>query len=91
MRCPNCRCEIGSQPTCPYCGIEIPAPEPKPVVTRYAEPAAPTTVSAATLQNVLGRMNRHLSNVDIRTKLSLVLLSGIFILLILLIIVLIIK
>ena len=23
MKCPNCRCEIGSQPVCPYCGRVI--------------------------------------------------------------------
>ena len=23
MKCPNCRCEVGNQPVCPYCGATV--------------------------------------------------------------------
>lgn len=23
MKCPNCRCEVGNQPVCPYCGTTV--------------------------------------------------------------------
>lgn len=91
MKCPNCRCEIGSQPTCPYCGREIKVPESKPVVRSVNIESSPTQISASSLQSILGRMNRHLSNIDMRSKLSLILLTGIFVLIILLIIIIILK
>jgi len=27
MRCPKCRCEVGSQKMCPYCGAPMETPE----------------------------------------------------------------
>lgn len=27
MRCPKCRCEVGSQKMCPYCGAQMETPE----------------------------------------------------------------
>lgn len=61
MKCPNCRCEIGSQPVCPYCGRVI------------YQTAQRGWGEYAPQLRALG------SAVELRSRLTVILLGGIFV------------
>lgn len=74
MRCPNCRCEIGTLEVCPYCGVRLRNPT-RPVPRQ--EPRPTPSVYRAERSNA--RTNRHISNIDTWSLLTVVLLGGIFV------------
>ena len=80
MKCPNCRCEIGNLTTCPYCGVVLyrrpsagRAPQAPP---RVGQPSPRTPARSRSDQ----RRDRHLANLASWGILTVVLLSGIFVL-----------
>ena len=84
MKCPNCRCEIGNQPTCPYCGRVI-----YQTIRRASEDNG--TSQFRVLQSALNRLHRSLTAIELRSRLAVILLTGIFVLQILLVLISIIK
>lgn len=68
MICPRCKCEIGNQPRCPYCGATFRTVD---VTNTYTTPIRS--------QEEPKSSNRHLANIDTWNLVSVVLLSGIFI------------
>lgn len=97
MICSNCRSEIGNQPVCPYCGriqrvsnngYTDPGQQktvPVPQQTYYSSAVGPSGRSA------ISQLEQQISALDLRSKLSLVLGAGIFILQIITLIVLVLK
>lgn len=84
MICPNCRSEIGNQPVCPNCGTvqpraevgyehfsskTVPITQPYGFPTTELNPGAPGSV-----------YYQRLTAIELRSKLSLVLASGSFVL-----------
>ena len=53
MRCPKCRCEVGSQKMCPYCGTPMETPEQR-IYVQGAES--------------LNKMNRSIRGLDSAVK-----------------------
>lgn len=84
MICPNCRSEVGYQPSCPYCGrILIPDAY---YSTQSRERTAPVTTqqipSARSSGNHISvrAFSRQINMLELRTKLTLVMLAGVFVL-----------
>lgn len=73
MRCPKCRCEIGTLTVCPYCGTLVNNP------TRPIQPAAPQRPSVYRSDRSSQHTNRHISNIDAWSLACAVLLGGIFV------------
>lgn len=71
MKCPNCRCEIGSQPVCPYCGRVI-----YQTAQRGWGEYAP---QLRALGSAVDRVQRSVSAVELRSQLTVILLGGIFV------------
>lgn len=71
MKCPNCRCEIGSQPVCPYCGKVM-----NQTVQSCRGEYAP---QLRALGNAVDRLRRSVSAVELRSRLTVILLGGIFV------------
>lgn len=74
MRCPNCRCEIGRQTICPYCGQVIQA-DPQRIYEMQT-----LQVQGSATQNMQNRIYRHVNNVETTSKLILILMVGLFVL-----------
>lgn len=53
MRCPKCKCEVGSQKMCPYCGASMETPEQR-LLTRITDP--------------MGKIYRYLRSLDTSFK-----------------------
>lgn len=95
MICPNCRSEIGRQPTCPYCGMVMAGQYDygggEYVVTQSIVTPSTNTPQLSNSQQMMRRINRMLDVLDLRSRLSLVLVLGIFALQLLLFILLLVK
>lgn len=70
MICPKCRCEVGNQKSCPYCGTVF-----------YQDPMQDYTQQVYPQNNPVPPENqeRHAANIDTWGLVSVVLLGGIFI------------
>lgn len=66
MVCPKCKCEIGNQTRCPYCGTVLQSAD-------YTIPANQMQQTARDPES-----GYHLANVDTWNLIQVVLLSGIF-------------
>lgn len=96
MRCPNCKSEIGSQASCPYCGVVITRSR-----TYYDYPSSTVTTprpSRTTMQqdvqsqnNIARRLEKRMNQLELRQTMTMILCGGILALQLLLLIVLIIK
>lgn len=82
MICPNCRSEIGRQPTCPYCGMVMSGQYDyggsEYVVTQSVVTPSVGTPQRSNSQQTMRKINRLLDVLDLRSRLSLVLIFGIF-------------
>lgn len=73
MRCPKCRCEIGTLEVCPYCGSRVYNP------TRTVPVREPQQMSVYRTDRSSQHTNRHISNIDAWSLLCAILLGGIFV------------
>ena len=81
MICPNCRSEVGYQPTCPYCGRAL-------IQNSYAGQSTERMLPVASQPAPSSRGNhfsmrsfsRQITLLELRSKLTLVLLGGVFVL-----------
>lgn len=55
MLCPKCKCEVGSQKACPYCGTPLPAPEPTKGIHND-------------IVNAINRNSKVIKNLDVRLR-----------------------
>lgn len=88
MICPNCRSEIGSQPVCPYCGgtvasgrsIDYEYAIQQKTIPIAQQPGFYGAGGWAPAPNASRSMNKQLSAISLRSKLTLVFSVGVFIL-----------
>ena len=80
MKCPNCRCEVGSLPVCPYCGATVYLQEAAWNQQDYARRSAPVVDQRSSRRKgpELKDLDRRLRILETRVNLCLTLLCGIF-------------
>lgn len=72
MICPRCRCEVGSQRKCPYCGTHLQKFQTYEVDNNVTQPINPNIYQQDPIK-------KHVSNIDTWSLIEVVLLVGIFI------------
>ena len=91
MKCPNCRCEVGNQPVCPYCGATVYLQAaPSWNNSDYSRHGVQSADARSQKRRVveLKDVDRRIRNLETKVNLCLVLLCGNFALMILTIIIL---
>lgn len=76
MRCPKCKCEVGSQKLCPYCGSPMIVPESK-------NSQSPETLALNRLVKAARILEGCIQRMENKLQIMLVLQGGIFALLVL--------
>ena len=80
MRCPKCRCEVGNQSVCPYCGATVYMGTATWDMNAFQNRATvPVPVSAKVPLESRGT-ERKLRNLETKVNLLLVLQTGTFVL-----------
>lgn len=72
MICPRCRCEVGNQRKCPYCGTHLQKFQTYEVDNNVTQPINPNICQQDPIK-------KHVSNIDTWSLIEVVLLVGIFI------------
>lgn len=87
MICPKCRCEIGNQPSCPYCGQTVIIPRG----ARRKQTTVPIEHQVPVRGGENNRFGRQLNSIEMRSNLCLILAAGTFVLQILTMLILVLK
>lgn len=83
MKCPKCRSEVGSQSACPYCGATVYVSGAWDVNDRARRTTVPVSALGGRLPMDSHVFDKRLRNLENRVNLLLVLQSGSFLLLML--------
>lgn len=75
MRCPKCRCEVGNQPVCPFCGATVYMSNTTWKVNDVARQATVPVHGGAQLNNSRG-IERKLRELETKLNLLMVLQAG---------------
>ena len=80
MKCPNCRCEVGNQPVCPYCGATVYLQETVWNQQDYASRSVPSADQRSSRRKAteLKDLDRRLRILETRVNLCLTMLCGTF-------------
>lgn len=79
MKCPNCRCEVGNQPICPYCGATVYLQETVWNQPDYARRNQPVNDSRTRRKSPeLKELDRRIRNLETKINLCLTLICGCF-------------
>lgn len=90
MKCPNCRCEVGNQPVCPYCGATVYLQAMQNWSDDYSHHAAAAMDGRSQKRRGvdLKDVDRRIRSLETKINLCLVLMCGNFALMILALIIL---
>lgn len=80
MKCPKCRCEVGTQSVCPYCGATVYVSNATWDVHAYQNRATVPIPGAAKSSLETRSTERKLRNLETKVNLLLVLQTGTFVL-----------
>ena len=77
MICPRCRCEVGNQSVCPYCGGTVYVSSSGWNTTDYARRTAPVPQNTRTKSPERRNLERKLHDVETKVNMLLVLHGGV--------------
>lgn len=91
MKCPRCRCEVGSRSVCPYCGSTVYVGDTTWGVQDYSRRTTTTVPPHGRPSPETRNLERKMRNLETKVNLILVLQGGIFALTMLALIMLVLK